>query len=258
MSETTQGSFLPGTERSGSLRRAFDLLRSLASFPQGASIAELSQASGLPRSTVTRLLASLFDVGAVARPAGGRKWVLGPAILELTEAVAPLSYLQSRGREALLEVREQLGETAMLAIPTGPASARVIEEVRGEKVLGVSSSWIGSTITSPASGFVRHLLAELPENSQEQAIENLDLTPHTPQTLVESGALLEALHRAKHSDCVIVIDEYEEGLAGISVPVRKGGRLIAMLAVYLPTSRFTSEFQELALEALRDATEKLV
>ncbi|MFE4196913.1 IclR family transcriptional regulator [Paenarthrobacter sp. NPDC056912] len=242
---------LPGTGRNESLRRAFDVLELLARHPNGASVAELCQDSDLPRSTVSRLLASLFDAGAVSRPGQDRKWVLGPTIMRLTNAVAPLSGLQERSGVILERITSETGETSMLAVPTGPATARVIEEVRGPKLVGVLAPWAGETISSAASGFVRLLLAELPTSESDRLIGRMELTAHTPKTIADRGQLAAVIDDVRKSRHSVVVDELEEGLAGIGVPAYKDGQLMAMLAVYLPTHRFTPQLQAQALESLQ-------
>lgn len=66
---------LSGAGRNQSLKRAFGLLEWLATRPSGASVAVLSRELGLARATVTRLLGSLADAGAVTRD--GRAWTIG-------------------------------------------------------------------------------------------------------------------------------------------------------------------------------------
>jgi DNA-binding IclR family transcriptional regulator len=248
---------LPGTGRNESLRRAFDVLELLARHPHGASVAELCHDADLPRSTVSRLLASLFDAGAVSRPGQDRKWILGPTIMRLTNAVAPLSGLQERSGAILEQITAETGETSMLAVPTGPATARVIEEVRGPKLVGVHSPWTGETISSVASGFVRLLLAELPPAESERVIGRMELVSLTPKTISELGQLKAVIEDVRQRRYSVVVDELEEGLAGLGVPAIKDGQLIAMLAVYLPTHRFTPQLQKQALASLQRGAAQL-
>lgn len=256
-STTVANPLLPGTGRNESLRRAFDLLELLARHPQGASIAELCGASDLPRSTVSRLLASLFDAGAVSRPGNHRKWVLGPTIMRLTNAVAPLAGLQERSRDVLERITAEIGETSMLAVPTGPATARVIDEVRGRKLVGVFDPWAGETISSSASGFVRLLLAELPEAESDKIISRMDLVHHTSGTTADRALLSQVIADIRKRGYVVVVDELEEGLAGLGYPVRNEGQLVAMLAIYLPTARFTPELQAKSLAVLERGAREL-
>jgi DNA-binding IclR family transcriptional regulator len=214
--------------------------------------------SDLPRSTVSRLLASLFDAGAVSRPGQDRKWVLGPTIMRLTNAVAPLSGLQARSGEILEQITSETGETSMLAVPTGPATARVIEEVRGPKLVGVLAPWAGQTISSAASGFVRLLLAELPTSESDRIIAKMELIRHTPRTAADRSQLAAVIEEVRKRRYSAVVDELEEGLAGLGVAAYKDGQLLAMLAVYLPTHRFTPQLQEQALASLQRGAARLV
>jgi DNA-binding IclR family transcriptional regulator len=219
-------------------------------------VATLTREADLPRATVTRLLASLADVGAVARSRHGRTWAIGPTIFRLSSAVTSLTTLRDRARPVIEELVASLQETVLLALPSGPASAHVIEELPGPRIVS-ARGWIDSSLTSPASGFVRQLLAELPEPELPRVVASLELTALTPKTITTATELLDAIAQIRRDDFNVVIDEYEDGLAGLGVPVRRGDELVAMLSVYMPTSRFDEGMRSRALSLLRTAAEQL-
>jgi IclR family acetate operon transcriptional repressor len=247
---------LPGAGRNQSLGRAFDVLECLASHPAGASVAALTREVDLPRATVTRLLASLADAGAVARSPHGRTWAIGPTILRLSQAITSLATLRDRARPLMEELVARVEETVLLAVPSGPASAHVIEELPGPRIVS-ARGWIGNSLTSPASGFVRQVLAELPEPELARVAASLELTALTPKTITTAAELLDAIAQIRRDDFNVVIDEYEDGLAGVGVPVRRGRALVAMLSVYMPTARFDKGMRGRALSLLRTAAEQL-
>ena len=247
---------LPGAGRNESLMRAFEILHAIAAYPNGASVAELATSTGLPRSTVTRILASLFDIGAVVRPGSARKWSIGPAITNLAGSASPLTRLQEQGALVLQQVTEELGETSMLAVPTGRSTAWVVEEARSAKLLGVIDSWVGRTVHSSASGFVRMLLADLPIAEADKLSEQLIRSehPHDPaQADASLDGLRSALQAIREQDFSVVIDELEAGLAGLGYPVRVNGKLVAMLAVYMPSARFSPQVESQILASLQRA-----
>jgi IclR family transcriptional regulator, pca regulon regulatory protein len=228
------------------------VLDCLAAHPEGVSVAAVARATGLPRATVTRLLGSLADEGAARREGGA--WRLGPRIAELARGLAPP--LPDRAGPVLEALAAELGETVMLAVPEGAAGARVVAEAEGPRMVGVGS-WLGRTLEDPASGFVRLRLATLEPAERRDAVAALPFTPHTPTTIRTPRALLaalEAIARAGHAE---VVDEFEQGLAGLAVPLREHGRLAAMLAVYLPTARLDDAMRERALAGLRRAAQSL-
>jgi IclR family acetate operon transcriptional repressor len=254
--EPPSGVLLGRSGRNRSLGRAFALLERLAAHPGGASVAVLARELELPRATVTRLLGSLADHGAVARTDAGRRWVLGPTIARLAGGAGPAIAVRARARPLLAEAAAALGETVMLAVPTGRAAAEVVEEAAGPRVVGVGS-WLGRTLDSPASGFVRMLLAELPAAEARELLARLPLEPRTPATLTDPEAVLAAVQRVRDAGVAVVVDEYEVGLAGMAVPVRSSGRLAAMIGMYVPTARFGREERRAGATVLGDAARRL-
>jgi IclR family pca regulon transcriptional regulator len=224
----------------------------LAARPGGASVADVARATGLPRATVTRLLGSLADEDAARRVAGA--WRLGPRITQLAGGLAPP--LPARAQPLLEELAATLGETAMLGVPEGAGGARVVAEAVGPRMVGVGS-WLGRTLTDPASGFVRLRLAALEPEARRRAVAELRFVPHTASTIRSTRPLLAALERIARDGHAEVVDEFEQGLAGLAVPLREDGRLVAMLAVYLPTARLDDAMRARALGALQRAAQSL-
>jgi DNA-binding IclR family transcriptional regulator len=253
---STDGRDLAGSGRNQSLARAFALLDRLAAHSGGASVAVLARELGLPRATVTRLLGSLADVGAVTRAESGRGWRLGPEIARLGRAAGDADALAELARPLLVEASATLRETVFLGVPAGRLSAQVVAEVPGPSVVGVGS-WLGRTLSSPASGFVRMLLAELAPDDAERALAWLPLRAHTPTTITDPRRLLAEVQRVRDEDACVVVDEFEVGLAGLAVPVRRDGRLVAMVGMYLPTARLADAVREQALRVLRDVSGRL-
>ena len=228
------------------------MLDCLAAHPAGVSVAAVARATGLPRATVTRLLGSLADEDAARRDGG--EWRLGPRIAQLASGLAPP--LPERAGPVLAALAAELGETVMLGVPDGPAGARVEAEAAGSRMVSVGS-WLGRTLEDPASGFVRLRLAALEPAARRQAVAGLRFTAHTASTIRSARPLLAALEEVARVGHAEVVDEFEQGLAGLAVPVHEDGRLSAMLAVYLPTARLDAAMRARALDGLRRAAQSL-
>ena len=80
-----------------SIDRAFAVLRSLTSGPAG--VTEIADRVGLPKSTVSRLLSTLEELGAVEQVAAGGDYRVGWAMLELAAAARPGRSLVSVARQ---------------------------------------------------------------------------------------------------------------------------------------------------------------
>ena len=80
---------------------------------------------------------------------------------------------------------------------------------------------------------------------------------HTASTIRSARPLLAALERIARDGHAEIVDEFEQGLAGLAVPLNEGDRLAAMLAVYLPTARLDGAMRARSLDALRRAAQSL-
>lgn len=249
---------LRGTGRNTSLARAFDVLEALAEHDTGASVADLAKVTGMPRSTVARLLASLFDVGAAARPHGERQWVLGPTIARLATGIDSTGALALRARPVLDELSARFREASMIAVPVGPLSARVLDQVPCPRIVGATPSWSEPLLTSPASGTVRTLLAELSPDEARAAVERMHREPFTAATKTGVDELMRAVEEVRSLGHSTVVDEIEVGLAGVGVTVRdRHARLVGLLSVYLPTARLAEAMRGGLVEQLHRAAERL-
>ena len=191
----------------------------------------VARATGLPRATVTRVLATLADVGAARRDGGG--WTVGPGIAALARGIDPP--LAERAAADLAALAAELGETVMLAVPEGAVGARVVAEAAGPRMVGVGS-WLGRTLTDPASGFVRLRLAALDRPARERAVAELRLVAHTA---VDDPLAAGAPGRARPDRA----GRSRRGGRRVRERPRRAGRrpppprrIAGLLAVYLPTT----------------------
>jgi DNA-binding IclR family transcriptional regulator len=95
------------------VRGAFDLLAAMRG-RRAARVSELQRASGLPRTTVHRLLVQLEDVGAVERAAG--RWRLGPTLVRLGAEVPAEPRLRTVARRPLIDLASATGSLVALSV----------------------------------------------------------------------------------------------------------------------------------------------
>ena len=102
-----------GSAGSQTLSRGIRVMEVLAEAPGPLSIAELSEALGLHRSIVYRLLRTLEEHGLVVRDAAGAVH-LGPGLAALARSVS--RDLQSAALPELTTLANELGMTAFLTV----------------------------------------------------------------------------------------------------------------------------------------------
>jgi IclR family transcriptional regulator, acetate operon repressor len=135
--------------------RAFGLLTALHALGSGR-VSELQRRSGLPRTTVHRLLAQLEEVGAVEQT--GARWRLGPALLELGAGVPAEPRLRAVARRPLMELANATGELVVLSADTG-GLAIIVDVLPGRRKVAVE----------PTPGKAMHVAEMAQLRAHEQA-----------------------------------------------------------------------------------------
>ena len=94
------------------IERAFAALRAVRASQGSAGVSEVARTTGLPKSTVSRLLTALEQVGAVDRfdPTSG--YVIGRGLMALASEGPAIGSLRDVARPHLRELTERLGESS--------------------------------------------------------------------------------------------------------------------------------------------------
>lgn len=128
-----------GSTVSGPVQRSFLLLQAAAASDEPVGIRELGRRTGLPRSTVSRLVATLCDLGMLVRNGDGDV-VVGAGVDSLQPHRGPVhASLEDRLRPLLFDLVERFGESAALTIDT-PSGAHYLAQVPSPGAVQVPDS----------------------------------------------------------------------------------------------------------------------
>ena len=226
-----------GTPRTRSLARAVALLHAVADRPAGSSASELARVAGLPRSTVTRTLRTLADSGLVEEAPEGAGWVLGHELVRLARGADPHRRLVDGSRLPLARLRDRSGESALLAVPYGRPGMEILLQLDPDRHVGVAD-WVGSDVPLHASSAGKLVLAELDEAELAAWLDANPLASFTERTVTDPETLRAELARVRRQGWAELVDELEDGLTSISVPVLSSrGSLVGIVGVSGPTFR---------------------
>src|SRR5687768_3803220 len=126
----------PGTQ---AVLRSVRLLKAFSAERNALSLAELSRAAGLHRSTAYRLLTALESEGLVARTPDGAGWRLGRARLALGASALAASGLRTTAQPERIALARATRETATLEVLSGNEVV-ILDEVMGPHMLGSTPS----------------------------------------------------------------------------------------------------------------------
>ena len=231
-----------------SVQRAASILRACG-VPGGDTASGLARRTGLPWATCFRLVSTLEHEGLLLRLPNDR-YVPGPALLGLATGHGWPTLLSGIAQRELEQLVAEVGETVNLTIVHSGGQLEVVGQFDPPRLLR-SANYIGRWYPEHASAIGKLMLAEYDE--QRLATQLPDrLERFGPATLVLEEDLLADLALIRERGYSTAVDELEEGLATVSVGVRDtDGRLVAMVSVSGPSSRFDETKRKLALPHMR-------
>jgi IclR family acetate operon transcriptional repressor len=218
----------PGTQ---SIDRAAQLLVHVVETAEAPTVGELSERSGLPKSTTSRLVAALERQGLVQREPLRGALTPGPVLRAYARREAPGRDIVALAADALDRLARASGETVNLGVATRDGTD-MLDQRDSRHFLG-STNWIGRLVPNHSSVVGKVFLAEgavpIPAGKLEQI---------APRTITDLAALRRDLERARTRGYATAVDELEPGLWAVAAPVRDAeGRVAAALAVSGPTVR---------------------
>lgn len=233
-----------------SIEKAVALLQAAARVPNGASVTTLAADAGLPRATASRLLATLASQRLVQRLPDNDHYTLGYELARLGRAVDPDRALVLATRPTLERLADQFRETVTLAVPTPGPGYTVVTQIDAPRAIR-AHDWSSDPQPLHATSTGKLILAELTPAELDDALRG-GLTRHTAATIVTARELRSELEHVRHDGWAQMIDELEDGLTGISVPLRDHQhQMTAAIGITAPTQRMTPQQRAQVVDALK-------
>jgi IclR family transcriptional regulator, acetate operon repressor len=192
--------------------RAAQLLIEVARHRDPVSFTELTAASGLAKSTTSRLLMALERNGLVRRDDAGR-FSPGEVFLSYAWRGGAEADLVSVAQPALARLGEETGETVNLGVPRDGGLVEQIAQVDSRYLIG-GTNWVGLAVPLHCAALGKVLLAfgaaQLPKGRLEQ---------RTERTITSRTALAAELAAVRERGYAVTIEELEPGLVAVAAPV---------------------------------------
>ncbi len=245
----------PPSHGTAAVDRGADLLVRVLESEQPVALADLATATGLPKSTASRLISALERRGLVEQDGQRGRLRPGPAILRVAERSMLERNVVELARPTLDVLAEASGETINLAVPARHGVEHVAQ-VDSRHFLG-TGQWLGRSVdyhsTAVGKVFMAFGRATMPDPP---------LTKHAPATITDPRRLRSELEVIRRTEFATAVDELEPGLAAMAAPVRGGrGDVMAALSITGPTVRMTRlrilELQEVLLKEARTLSRRL-
>ena len=224
MSTVSQAPEAAASHGSRTLSRGLSVLRCLGTSPGGATVAELSTATGLDRAVLYRLLETLGQEGFVFRDTQTRRFQLGVTLVELGARAGRGLEVRRLALPVMRALMDQTREAVCLAV-RDRADVVVIDRVEPPGLFVRVGYHVGFRHPLTVGAHGRALLAHLPAEDQGPAVKR------HPQMAAE-------MELTRSRGFAVSADELERGAAGVAAAILdRLGRPIASIGIVAPSPR---------------------
>ena len=243
-------------EKSGvqSVERIFQLIEHLAAHPTGVSLQTLAGETGLAKSTVHRLLASLVGLGYVVQDEENGHYRLTLKMFELSSGIVDSMDIMGVAKAHLERLSQRTGEAVHLVIRDAQDIVYIYKTESGPMRM---SSRVGLRSPLYCTGVGKAILATLTEEEVEDVWRHSNPQKLTGRTVTDLPALCAQLNEVRACGYAIDDEENELGIRCVALAIPgPGGKAdsafsISGLAPYMTPERIR-RIAALALETRAD------
>lgn len=228
------------------------VLQIIADAPKPLTIAQLTEQSRYPRTTVYRILGALITEGLVSESLQSGTYSLGARLLSLASQSWGRFDIRLVAADSLHRLRELTQETIHLAVRSGTGMV-YIEKLESPHAVRMASR-VGTRVTLYSSSVGKAYLAALDSVTRESLLQGVTFERFTCNSITSKSALDAELEVTKRRGYAEDREENEENIfcygAAITGPT---GEPVACVSISIPTFRLSSSPLETYVQPLKDA-----
>ena len=222
---------------------ALDLLEFFAARKRAATLAEVAQHFGWPRSSAFNLLSTLAARGFLYEPRARGGYYPTPRWLRLARELMEVEPVPEEVSLALQEIAALTGETAAVVVPAG-VNAVFLEVIESEKAVRYTAQ-VGKIVPIHATATGRALLSGYSPRERASLLRKVKFERYTPSTLTDAAAVEKEIERSVRRGWFESKAEFTADLGGVAVPLPFEDRRMAIL-VAGPTFRIKARYEDIA------------
>jgi DNA-binding IclR family transcriptional regulator len=236
------------------VRSTFRILEEL-SRSELLGLREVTQNTGIPKSTVFRVLSTLVDLGYVTRDLQ-RNYRISPSLSNLVSDEATTEELRRLALPLMLDLRNKYGETVNLGVQQAD-KITYLEVVPSEFALRLQESR-GASVPAHASALGKAILAFSPPDSVSNLVRSYKLESVTDHTISDPEEFLLELKRVRNAGFAFDRGEGSMLAVCIGAPILDAaGNAIAAMSISGPASRFNPKKDAPVIHSLIRRTTEL-
>lgn len=238
------------------LDRAVDVLDRLVQHREGVRLATLVKETGIPKSTLFRILSTLQERQCVVRDEERKTYRLGLKLWELGNAFLDQSDLQDAAVNHMKRLAETCGESVFLGV-LDQGEVVYVQRVESPKsAVVVRKLGQRAPVYCTATGMA--LLAFRPDEEVDRLLAEQELTAFSPNTTTSRAALRQKVEQIRQTHVAVVDGEYNPSLLCVSSPILdERGHPVAAFTAALLSAQVDDERVSLVKEQIKRAAHNL-
>ena len=237
------------------LDKALGILEHFGRIRDEVNLATLAKQTGMPKSTLLRLLNTLKSHNFVNQNHYSRRYQLGWALIYLGKAAAQYYNLPAIVHPFLEQLAVQTGETTSLVV-LDKDHAIYIDQVASDNLIrGIPS--VGSRLALHCTASGKVLLSGFSHKDFHRFLRTSVFEKKTDRTITKLRALSNEIRKVKRQGYAVDDEETEVGGRCLGAPIfDKEGRIVAAISVIGPANRIKKGlFGKLSIQVRKAAAQ---
>ena len=220
-----------------------DVLEFFAQRRAPATLAEVADHFGWPRSSTFNLLSTLSEKGYLYEPRPRAGFYPTPRWLAMAKAVTEVEPLPEWMHTLVAELSAETGETTAIAAPAG-TMAIFINVVESDAAIRYFAK-VGHRVPIHATSSGRALLLQYTPEERNAVYRKIEFKQYNASTPISIEAVEAELRKSVERGYCQSFADFSRDLAGVSLPLPLGDRRLS-LVVAGPEFRLASQMADIA------------
>jgi DNA-binding IclR family transcriptional regulator len=248
----------PGRDKNfvGVTQKIFAVLEALSQQPKsGVPLDEITEITGMAKTTVHRLLYSMGKLGYIEQDPVTNLYSLSGKFFELGTNALPYQRLTVLAKPLMQTLLLTFGESVNLAVPMSGVAIYilVLESPKPHRVAATIGNYSYLHSTSVGKSIAAYMSSE----ELEQALVRHGMPAMTPNTITARARLEQELSKVRAEGVAVDIEENAQGIICVGGPIfASDGKPIAALSISGPDIRMSQNLSSIKT-AVREAVQKI-
>jgi IclR family pca regulon transcriptional regulator len=222
-----------------SIERCFSILNCLSSPGSILTLEDLTQKTGLNKTTCFRFLKTMRRLGLVDQDPVTKTYQNGPTLVSLGLRALKGMNLRQAALPVMQQLRDETQETVNLSLLSG-SEIIFLERVMSDYLVNANIN-VGDRLPVYCASMGKVILAFMTAAHADEIISKLEFKARTERTLVSPAALRKELAEIRSRGYAINNEELERGLRAVAAPIIGfSGEAFAAINVAWATARHPS------------------